>query len=752
MIRFACPKCQKGLQAADEHAGAKIACPRCGQRVQIPGSGAKKKTSEIVDEETLEKSPRSRKTAPEPRVVARRRPAKKDREEEKSPLMLYLGIGGGAFVLILVGLLFGLGVFNSKKAETPKEPEVASNTNKPTPRPAPVAEPKKDFPSLTSETPKPAETNPKPAETTLPEKTEPAPAQVASMDGEKLVPRLLKSTVWIVTEMQIGNRKLYSSGSGSLIDKANKLILTNYHVVLHTGKAKVSFPAHDKGALLTEKRRYMEALERGGMPEVGIPGEVVWKDETKDLALIRLVGIPEGVQQLRISHESGKAGQRVHSIGNPGQSDFLWVYTSGTARQRGHKKWNAIAGREILPFEGEVLETQSPTNPGDSGGPLVNDRCELIGVTEGGNMGAQLMSFFMDVSEVRRVLTAYYKANKGLKSVLNTEAVVEDSADVPVLVKRLDDKDLNARAKAAEALAQIGPEARRAVPDLVKHLKDDDMVRKNVAEALAQIGGLTSSDVATVAEGLKDPNRDVRIAISAALVKAGSEAKEAVPALMVALKDDELKVKINAAAALAKVGAGAKEAVPALTAALKDPSMDIKVSAAGALMGIGPDAKPAVKPLVEALSGASKDLKLNVVGAFEKIGADAKEAVPALIKLMRENRADKEFLSKVIDALGAIGPASKEGASQIAIALEFKDIRQNAQDALVKIGKGAVPVLKQGLNDRNRDIRLACCQALEQIGPDAKDAVASLNGLAQRDPDPDVKEAAKVAVKSIQVK
>ncbi|MHC4399165.1 MAG: ExbD/TolR family protein [Planctomycetota bacterium] len=35
-IRFRCPECQKGLSAADDHAGAKFKCPQCGRQNVIP--------------------------------------------------------------------------------------------------------------------------------------------------------------------------------------------------------------------------------------------------------------------------------------------------------------------------------------------------------------------------------------------------------------------------------------------------------------------------------------------------------------------------------------------------------------------------------------------------------------------------------------------------------------------------------------------------------------------------------------------
>lgn len=36
MIRYRCPKCRKALAAEDREAGAKLNCPHCSQRLQVP--------------------------------------------------------------------------------------------------------------------------------------------------------------------------------------------------------------------------------------------------------------------------------------------------------------------------------------------------------------------------------------------------------------------------------------------------------------------------------------------------------------------------------------------------------------------------------------------------------------------------------------------------------------------------------------------------------------------------------------------
>ena len=60
------------------------------------------------------------------------------------------------------------------------------------------------------------------------------PIRAQSDNTEKIYQRLLKSTVWVVVPKSrdiTTHRLALTTGSGSLIDRARKLVLTNYHVV-----------------------------------------------------------------------------------------------------------------------------------------------------------------------------------------------------------------------------------------------------------------------------------------------------------------------------------------------------------------------------------------------------------------------------------------------------------------------------------------------------------------------------------------
>ncbi len=223
----------------------------------------------------------------------------------------------------------------------------------------------------------------------------PASAQEAG-GGAKVYRQAVPSVVWVHSTRDRG----LATGSGSLIDRDRRLILTNYHVVEDNPRATVFFPVFRDGQPIPEKQYYRDRKDR-----LGIRGRVVAVDRQADLALIQIESVPAGVKAIPLAPASPEPGESVHSIGNAGKSDALWGYVRGTVRQVYRKKWKAqLEPNKVLTFEAKVVETDSATNHGDSGGPLLNDKGELVGVTEGGAVNAQLISTFVDVSEVKKLL------------------------------------------------------------------------------------------------------------------------------------------------------------------------------------------------------------------------------------------------------------------------------------------------------------------------------------------------------------
>ncbi len=237
------------------------------------------------------------------------------------------------------------------------------------------------------------------------------PAAAPAQDGAKVYKQAVPSVVWVHSARDKG----MATGSGTLVDKEKRLVLTNYHVVGDNPTAKVFFPVFRDGKPIAEKEYYLDRRNR-----LGIPGKVIALDKKADIALIRIEAVAKDVEAVPLAADSPDTGANTHTIGNAGASGSLFGYVKGTVRQVYRKKWAAeLEPRKVVNFEAKVVETDSPTNPGDSGGPLLNEKGELIGVTQGGAIKAQLVSTFIDVSEVKKLLaTRAVKDIKGEKPVV----------------------------------------------------------------------------------------------------------------------------------------------------------------------------------------------------------------------------------------------------------------------------------------------------------------------------------------------
>ena len=172
------------------------------------------------------------------------------------------------------------------------------------------------------------------------------------------------------------------TGSGTIIDAEQKLVVTNLHVV--------------EGA-----------LQSGGSVEIMLAsGEsskatLVGYDQENDIAVLKvsdkvreLVAVPFG--------DSSKLeiGQRVFAIGNP--FGLYRSLTSGivSSLDRTMKTGNGTALRDLI-------QTDAAINPGNSGGPLLDSDGRLIGINtailsqSGSSAG---IGFAVPINNIRRVL------------------------------------------------------------------------------------------------------------------------------------------------------------------------------------------------------------------------------------------------------------------------------------------------------------------------------------------------------------
>jgi hypothetical protein len=309
-------------------------------------------------------------------------------------------------------------------------------------------------------------------------------------------------------------------GSGCFVHRGKRLIITNYHVVVDKTEVQVSFPLRDPdGKLIVDRDHYKKQLDK----KLFIRGEVVRIAKGQDLALVQLDSVPTDAIPVRLSPDGVRPGQRVHSIGSPGASDAMWLYTSGAVRQVSHKTWVSGNFFKTFPFDAQVIETQSPTNPGDSGGPLVDDSVQLVGITQGMNVMSQLMSIFIDVSEAVKILRLHDvplddvvgtgKGSTGVYEVAHSDGIYD-------LIKKLGDVDSQVRARVARQLGEFG--IKSAIGPLIAAMDDSDpLVRKEVSEALRRIGTPGRQDIPLLIAALRSNNTELRVYASAALSQMG---------------------------------------------------------------------------------------------------------------------------------------------------------------------------------------------------------------------------------------
>jgi S1-C subfamily serine protease len=212
----------------------------------------------------------------------------------------------------------------------------------------------------------------------------------------KVYGETLRATTWVLTKVS-GKT---SSGTGVLVDKEKKLVITNFHVVGEARTAIVFFPDMKDSKAEVTRKHYVDNVKT-----LGIRGRVLAVDRKRDLALVQLEKLPQHAEAIKLAAASPQPGEAVESVGNPGSSDALWVYTSGTVRSVYKKQFRTGAGDHDF----TVVETQSPINTGDSGGPVVNSAGELVAISQAIAPNARLVSYAVDVNEVKLFMASPWK-------------------------------------------------------------------------------------------------------------------------------------------------------------------------------------------------------------------------------------------------------------------------------------------------------------------------------------------------------
>jgi HEAT repeat protein len=303
-------------------------------------------------------------------------------------------------------------------------------------------------------------------------------------------------------------------------------------------------------------------------------------------------------------------------------------------------------------------------------------------------------------------------------SVADKDATGARRKLLPRLIDSLRDTSSEARARAAEALGQMGPAAMDAAPCLRNRLSDESRrVRIQSALALALIDDRERVNCGTVlTEAFSGATGDERWLVVWALGRAGFCGSAEVSLLVGALESDQSPaVRAMAAETLGALKDATDEILAALTASLRDGDWRVRLAAVRAFCGQGLGFGGAVPALVKMLSEARRGhrdalLRESAARALGRTPDTHGVKTRALIMALSDDRPAVRAQAAL--SLGELGREAHLAASSLVGLL--KDSR----------------VVILSLEGSEVEVREAAAESLGRIGVAEGFVIEALTGLA----------------------
>jgi HEAT repeat protein len=315
---------------------------------------------------------------------------------------------------------------------------------------------------------------------------------------------------------------------------------------------------------------------------------------------------------------------------------------------------------------------------------------------------------------------------------------------VPVLGRAMDDTDPAVRARALEGLSRLGE---AAVPDLIEAVKNPTGIRCWACEALADIGPKAKAAVPALIDRSRDSNADARREALLALGEIGPDAVAAVPRLREAVGDRDSTVALAAIYALGRMGDAAHDAEPLLIAKARSDQPLAKVIACWALARVRGATSEATTQAIPVLAEAMRSRESAVRTAASRAILDLRPAPGPMIAALEKTMegADPALMAVALDVLAQYGRVALPG---LEAALKQPALQARTALVLRRMGPAAapaVPALSEALAEARPTARREILFALAAIGPAARPAVPSLVRLLAK-PDAETQYAAVYAV------
>ena len=311
-------------------------------------------------------------------------------------------------------------------------------------------------------------------------------------------------------------------------------------------------------------------------------------------------------------------------------------------------------------------------------------------------------------------------------------------------LKKFENED--ERKVALMCLADFGPAAAAAVPELITLSKDElqPNTQRMAAETLGAIGPAAKPAIPDLLAVANSPRRTAahRAVACASLAQIDPEAPAVRKAVIAALRDGNPEVRsaaIDAAVTIAPYEPGALPALARMVLTAQDAQ-----DAATALRCIG-DA--GVDPLIKAVERGDGPSRKAAAEALAHMGKPAIAALPAISRALKRER-DPKLRGALALSLARLAPKDSEVLSVLVEQIESGETDKAAENfltteaqLLLAAGNDAVPALRKGLRSHDAGVRKQMVAILAKLPQPSQDVIEELLARAQ-DKEPDVALAA----------
>jgi HEAT repeat protein len=305
-------------------------------------------------------------------------------------------------------------------------------------------------------------------------------------------------------------------------------------------------------------------------------------------------------------------------------------------------------------------------------------------------------------------------------------------------VKEIDDHDPFVREQAIRVVMQFGPNAKKAIPALLRQLgtTNDLSPRTNAIIALGIVTTTDPAQLKDVVEGLNrmlNSNQGIiRYQAAMSLARIGPPSRTAITALVRVVADKESwEIRFAAANALGVAGKDEQNvpdlrALKALIDATDDISKEVRLEALQSLINLGPPTSPAdvaqIKTLLERKMKADKDKSVTIWARVALMRMDAAAVNDANLTVIAKLLKNPDLATAIqaARALGVVGPESKGKVSDLMDALQSPEplLAGEAAWALGRVGKAAekaLPSLKTLQMHKDEGVRQRATEAIRAI-------------------------------------